>query len=126
MSDFCASAVSLPDDASQARQAQSLLQDIISEGPFSTVTRIQADPPEPTRWIAIKSSTTSQEYARKPHDIVKEARLIALASHPNVCQCAWALIRITGAAGHFAHQAGNDRESTVSEPVDALYPVFTA
>lgn len=66
MSDFCASA------------------DIISEGPFSTVTRIQADPPEPTRWIAIKSSTTSREYARKPHDIVKEARLIALASHPNI------------------------------------------
>lgn len=85
MNDFSPSAVSRPDGASQARQAQSLLQDIISEGPFSTVTRVDADPPEPTRWMAIKSSTTSREYARKPHDIVKEARLIALASHPNVC-----------------------------------------
>ncbi|KAL4070341.1 kinase-like protein [Scleroderma citrinum] len=34
--------------------------------------------------MAVKSSSICREFARKPHDIVKEARLIALASHPNV------------------------------------------
>ncbi|KAI6017476.1 kinase-like domain-containing protein [Pisolithus marmoratus] len=59
--------------------------DVVSEGPFSLVTRVRASlPDQPTRWIAIKSSTTNQDLAMKPHDIVKEARLIASTCHPNV------------------------------------------
>jgi serine/threonine protein kinase len=58
-------------------------QEIISEGPISIVTRIQAESPAGTQFIAIKTSTTV--HAKEPHDIIKEARLLALASHPNVC-----------------------------------------
>ncbi|KAI6031117.1 hypothetical protein PISMIDRAFT_441238 [Pisolithus microcarpus 441] len=59
--------------------------EVVSEGPFSIVTRLQTSPAgQPTRWIAIKSSTTNRGLARKPHDIVKEARLLALTCHPNV------------------------------------------
>ncbi|KAF9237096.1 kinase-like protein [Melanogaster broomeanus] len=57
--------------------------EVISEGPFSVVTRIETESPDgSTRFIAIKTSTTA--HAKEPHDIVKEARLLALASHPNV------------------------------------------
>lgn len=37
-----------------------------------------------TQWIAIKTSTIYRKYAKEPHDIIKEARLIASARHPNV------------------------------------------
>ncbi|KAF8844244.1 kinase-like protein [Paxillus ammoniavirescens] len=56
--------------------------EIISEGPISIVTRIQAASPADTQFIAIKTSTTI--HAKEPHDIIKEARLLALASHPNI------------------------------------------
>lgn len=59
--------------------------EVVSEGPFSIVTRVKTSlPGQPTRWIAIKSSTTNRDLARKPHDIIKEARLIASTCHPNV------------------------------------------
>ncbi|KAF9225186.1 kinase-like protein [Gyrodon lividus] len=56
--------------------------EVISEGPISIVTRIEAKSPAGTQFIAIKTSTTT--HAKEPHDIIKEARLLALASHPNV------------------------------------------
>lgn len=58
-------------------------QEIISEGPTSIVTRIESELPDGPRFIAVKTSTTA--HAKEPHDIVKEVRLLASLSHPNVC-----------------------------------------
>ena len=58
-------------------------QEIISEGPTSIVTRIESELPDGPRFIAVKTSTTT--HAKEPHDIIKEVRLLASLSHPNVC-----------------------------------------
>ncbi|KAH0837776.1 kinase-like domain-containing protein [Lanmaoa asiatica] len=57
-------------------------QEIISEGPASIVTRIESDLPDGPRFIAVKTSTTT--YAKEPHDIIKEVRLLTFLSHPNI------------------------------------------
>lgn len=57
-------------------------QVIISEGPTSIVTRIESELPDGPRFIAIKTSTTT--HAKEPHDIIKEARLLASISNSNV------------------------------------------
>ncbi|KAF8435763.1 kinase-like domain-containing protein [Boletus edulis BED1] len=50
--------------------------------PTSIVTRIEPDLPDGPRFIAVKTSTTT--HAKEPHDIIKEVRLLASLSHPNV------------------------------------------
>ncbi|KAF9479406.1 kinase-like protein [Pholiota conissans] len=59
--------------------------DIIQEGPFATVgrtwTTIENGVPE---WIVVKSATTLRKFAREPHDIVKELRLLSSMIHPNI------------------------------------------
>jgi hypothetical protein len=62
-----------------------LQYDIIHEG-FSTVSRtcVEAEDGQPTL-LAVKSSSTLRKFAKEPHDIVKELRLLSLAQHPNVC-----------------------------------------
>lgn len=56
----------------------------VAEGPVSLVSKSLLEHEGHTQWIAIKTSTIHRKYAREPHDIVKEARLIASACHPNV------------------------------------------
>ncbi|KIJ91660.1 hypothetical protein K443DRAFT_653569, partial [Laccaria amethystina LaAM-08-1] len=62
--------------------------DVIEEGPASTVARTwipaSNDPPEHARWIVVKSATTQRKFARKPHDIVKELRVLSSVTHDNV------------------------------------------
>ncbi|KIJ95859.1 hypothetical protein K443DRAFT_637736, partial [Laccaria amethystina LaAM-08-1] len=62
--------------------------DVIEEGPASTVARTwipaSNDPPEYARWIVVKSATTQRNFAREPHDIVKELRVLSLVTHANV------------------------------------------
>lgn len=57
-------------------------QEIIYDGPTSTVTRIESDLPDGPRFVAVKTSTTT--HAKEPHDIIKEVRLLASLSHINV------------------------------------------
>ncbi|EGO31241.1 hypothetical protein SERLADRAFT_456106, partial [Serpula lacrymans var. lacrymans S7.9] len=57
----------------------------IAEGVVSVVSRatVTCDGQQ-TRVIAVKSSTIHEDYVREPHDIVKELRILASLSHPNV------------------------------------------
>ncbi|KAH7926814.1 kinase-like protein [Leucogyrophana mollusca] len=59
---------------------------IIAHGPFSLVACAQTQSTHPAhpRCLAIKTSTTAKAAAKEPHDIVKEARLLASAAHPNI------------------------------------------
>ncbi|KIJ66610.1 hypothetical protein HYDPIDRAFT_26943 [Hydnomerulius pinastri MD-312] len=52
--------------------------EVIADGPVSIVTRIKVH----SQWFAVKTSTTT--HAKEPHDILKEARLLAETSHPNI------------------------------------------
>ncbi|KAG9313846.1 kinase-like protein [Chiua virens] len=56
--------------------------EIISDGPTSIVTRIESELSDGPRFIAVKTSTTA--HAKEPHDIIKEVRLLASLSHPNI------------------------------------------
>ncbi|KAG0697735.1 kinase-like protein [Suillus ampliporus] len=56
----------------------------VAEGPVSIVSKSLLEHEGQTQWIAIKTSTIHRKYAKEPHDIIKEARLIASACHPNV------------------------------------------
>ncbi|KAG1748815.1 kinase-like protein, partial [Suillus occidentalis] len=56
----------------------------VAEGPVSLVSKSLFEREGQSQWIAIKTSTIHRKYAKEPHDIVKEARLIASACHPNV------------------------------------------
>ncbi|KAJ3508273.1 hypothetical protein NLJ89_g5848 [Agrocybe chaxingu] len=59
--------------------------DIIEEGPCSTVARawtaIEDGKPQ---WVVVKSASTVRKFAREPHDIVKELRLLSSLAHPNI------------------------------------------
>ncbi|KAF8971793.1 kinase-like domain-containing protein [Flammula alnicola] len=59
--------------------------DMIQEGPFATVARtwtaIKDGVPQ---WVVVKSATTLRKFAREPHDIVKELRLLSSMIHPNI------------------------------------------
>lgn len=57
-------------------------QEIISEGPASTVVRIKSELLDGPRFVAVKTSTTT--HAKEPHDIIKEVRLLTSLAHPNV------------------------------------------
>ncbi|KDR85845.1 hypothetical protein GALMADRAFT_109338 [Galerina marginata CBS 339.88] len=60
--------------------------DLIQEGPFATVSRTCTeikDDGEP-QWVVVKSSTTQRRFAREPHDIVKELRLLSGMAHLNI------------------------------------------
>ncbi|KAG1801881.1 hypothetical protein EV424DRAFT_397294 [Suillus variegatus] len=58
-------------------------RETVAEGPVSLVSKSLLEYEGQTQWIAIKTSTIHREYAKEPHDIIKEARLIASACHPN-------------------------------------------
>jgi hypothetical protein len=38
-----------------------------------------------TKLLVVKSSSTLRKFAKEPHDIMKELRLLASVEHPNVC-----------------------------------------
>ncbi|KAG1879663.1 kinase-like domain-containing protein [Suillus tomentosus] len=59
-------------------------RETVAEGPVSLVSKSLLEYEGQTQWIAIKTSTIHRKYAKEPHDIIKEARLIASACHPNV------------------------------------------
>ncbi|KAG2106956.1 kinase-like protein [Suillus discolor] len=59
-------------------------RETVAEGPVSLVSKSLLEREGQTQWIAIKTSTIHRKYAKEPHDIIKEARLIASACHPNV------------------------------------------
>ncbi|KAG9309058.1 kinase-like domain-containing protein [Chiua virens] len=56
--------------------------EIISNGPTSIATRIESELSDGPRFIAIKTSTMA--HAKEPLDIIKEVRLLASLSHPNI------------------------------------------
>lgn len=60
--------------------------DIIQEGAFSTVARtwVSIKENEEPQWVVVKSSSTVRKFAREPHDIIKELRLLESISHENV------------------------------------------
>lgn len=65
--------------------------EIIAEGLASSVSKTWAsvDNGEP-QLLAIKTSTTIKKWAKEPHDIIKECRLLRDLSHPNVqCISCW-------------------------------------
>jgi serine/threonine protein kinase len=55
-------------------------RELIHDGPFSTVYR---DPGPPQ--TALKLSIADRKFAKEPHDIHKEIRLLSTLSCPNVC-----------------------------------------
>ncbi|KAG2138005.1 kinase-like protein [Suillus clintonianus] len=59
-------------------------RETVAEGPVSLVSKSLLEREGQTQWIAIKTSTIHLKYVKEPHDIIKEARLIASACHPNV------------------------------------------
>ncbi|OJA08342.1 hypothetical protein AZE42_07126 [Rhizopogon vesiculosus] len=59
-------------------------RETVAEGPVSIVSKSLLEHGGQTQWIAIKTSTIHRKFAKEPHDIKKEARLIASACHPNV------------------------------------------
>ena len=56
-------------------------RELIHDGPFSTVYR---DPGPPH--TALKLSIADRKFAKEPHDIHKEMRLLSTLSCPNVCR----------------------------------------
>ncbi|KAG2144672.1 kinase-like domain-containing protein [Suillus bovinus] len=59
-------------------------RETVAEGPVSLVSRGLLEREGQTQCIAIKTSTIHHRHAKEPHDIIKEARLIASVCHPNV------------------------------------------
>ncbi|KAG6853180.1 hypothetical protein C0991_006320 [Blastosporella zonata] len=58
--------------------------ELIEEGPTSKVLRTYtAITPHPTQWVVVKSSTTARRFAKEPHDIIKELRVLQGLDHPN-------------------------------------------
>jgi len=55
------------------------LRELIHDGPFSTVYRDLGPPP-----TVLKVSTANRKFAKEPHDIHKEIRLLSTLSCPNV------------------------------------------
>ncbi|KAH9486068.1 Cyclin-dependent kinase 2 [Psilocybe cubensis] len=59
--------------------------DMIQEGPFATVSKTWTTITDGVpQWIVVKSATTLRKFAREPHDIVKELRLLSSIIHPNI------------------------------------------
>ncbi|KAG2364797.1 kinase-like domain-containing protein [Suillus spraguei] len=52
-------------------------RETVAEGPVSCVSKSLLEREGKTQWIAIKTSTIHRKFAKEPHDIIKEARLIA-------------------------------------------------
>ncbi|KAJ3746758.1 kinase-like domain-containing protein [Lentinula detonsa] len=59
--------------------------EIIAEGLASTVSKTWAsvDDGEP-QLVVVKTSTTVKKWAKEPHDIIKECRVLKRLSHPNI------------------------------------------
>jgi hypothetical protein len=55
------------------------LRELVHDGPFSTVYR-DLGPPA----AVLKVSTADRKFAKEPHDIHKEIRLLSTLSCPNV------------------------------------------
>ncbi|KAF9535623.1 kinase-like domain-containing protein, partial [Crepidotus variabilis] len=59
--------------------------DLIHEGPCSTVAKAWVTTKDGSpRWVVVKSSTTSRKFAKEPHDIMKECRLLSSLAHCHV------------------------------------------
>ncbi|KAF7307616.1 Lanosterol 14-alpha-demethylase [Mycena indigotica] len=58
---------------------------LIEEGPASTVSRtLTSFDDRELEWIVAKSSTYRRKFAKEPHDIVKELRLLSKLAHSNI------------------------------------------
>jgi cyclin-dependent kinase 8/11 len=59
---------------------------LIEEGPASTVARTWTALEEDgeAQWVVVKTATTNRKFAKEPHDIVKELRVLCGISHINV------------------------------------------
>ncbi|KAF9011329.1 kinase-like domain-containing protein [Cyathus striatus] len=62
--------------------------DIIKEGPISTVARTwtRIDEHGEPQWVAVKTATTFKKFAKEPHDVIKELRIMSDLNHPNIIQ----------------------------------------
>ena len=60
--------------------------ELIEEGIASTVSRTWTSLEEDAeaQWVAVKTATTNRRFAKEPHDIVKELRVLCSISHINV------------------------------------------
>ena len=60
--------------------------ELIEEGPASIVSRTWATLEEggEPQWVVVKTATTNRKFAKEPHDIVKELRVVCGISHINV------------------------------------------
>ncbi|OCH95714.1 kinase-like protein [Obba rivulosa] len=59
----------------------------IEESPVSYVTKAKyrgADAADSVQWIAIKTASTLPEFSRKPHDIIKELKILLKLTHVNI------------------------------------------
>ncbi|KAF8633564.1 hypothetical protein AX15_001362 [Amanita polypyramis BW_CC] len=61
---------------------------LVERGPVSTVRKALrtgfGHDPSTLQWVAVKTSTTNRRFAKQPHDVVKEARMLSKLSHANV------------------------------------------
>jgi cyclin-dependent kinase 8/11 len=62
------------------------IYELIEEGLASTVSRTWTALEEDgeARWVAVKTATINRRFAKEPHDIVKELRVLCSLSHINV------------------------------------------
>ncbi|KAL0575784.1 hypothetical protein V5O48_006181 [Marasmius crinis-equi] len=59
--------------------------EIVAEGIASTVSKTLASVDEgPPQLVAVKTSTTVKKFAKEPHDIFKEARILKGLNHENI------------------------------------------
>lgn len=100
------------------------LQEIISDGPVSTVTRIESESPDGSRFMAVKTTTTT--HAKEPHDIIKEVRLLASLSHPNVRRIITMRVRLHDSCNsdRSADQARSIPKIQEPEIVDAIHSLL--
>ncbi|TRM70577.1 kinase-like domain-containing protein [Schizophyllum amplum] len=58
---------------------------VIAEGIASSVAKVHGRVgSQPQQLLAVKSSTLHKRFAKEPHDILKELRILSVLSHPNV------------------------------------------
>ncbi|KLO05979.1 hypothetical protein SCHPADRAFT_946468 [Schizopora paradoxa] len=57
-----------------------------SEGVASIIYRTHANLKDGSSWVAIKSSSVRRRYCPEPHDIIKEACVLANISHHNIIE----------------------------------------
>lgn len=60
--------------------------EVIEEGPASTVSRtwVALEEDDEPQWVVVKTATTNRRFAKEPHDIVKELRVLCGITHINV------------------------------------------